>query len=43
MVHDLAHIAQISRSLIRFFGPDVGPWKKYFSILAKPEDSKSEV
>jgi DinB superfamily len=33
MVHDLAHIAQISRSLVRYFGPDVGPWKKYFSLL----------
>ena len=33
MVHDLAHIAQISRSLVRHFGPEVGPWKKYFSLL----------
>jgi hypothetical protein len=32
--HDLAHIAQISRSLVRFFGPHVGPWRKYFSLLA---------
>ena len=37
VVHDLAHIAQISRILVRHFGPDVGPWKKYFSILAKSE------
>lgn len=34
VVHDLAHIAQISRVLVRHIGPDVGPWKKYFSILA---------
>lgn len=33
VVHDLAHIAQMSRILVRHFGPDVGPWKKYFSIL----------
>lgn len=31
--HDLAHIAQISRGLLRHLGPDVGPWKKYFSLL----------
>lgn len=32
-VHDLAHISQISRILVRHAGPDVGPWKKYFSLL----------
>jgi hypothetical protein len=32
--HDLAHIAQITRSLVRQRGPDVGPWRKYFSLLA---------
>ena len=32
--HDLAHIAQISRSLVRFFGAHVGPWRAYFSLLA---------
>lgn len=32
--HDLAHTAQISRSLVRFFGTHVGPWRKYFSLLA---------
>ena len=32
--HDLAHIAQISRSLVRFFGAQVGPWRQYFSLLA---------
>ena len=31
--HDLAHIAQISRVLTRWFGQHVGPWKKYFSLL----------
>ncbi len=32
--HDLAHIAQISRVLVRYLGPSVGPWRKYFSLLA---------
>lgn len=32
-VHDLAHISQIARTLVRHRGPDVGPWKKYFSLL----------
>src|SRR5262249_5168106 len=31
--HDLAHINQISRALVRHFGPGVGPWKAYFSLL----------
>ena len=31
--HDMAHVAQISRLLTRSFGRDVGPWKKYFSLL----------
>jgi len=32
--HDLAHVAQISRTLVRFFGAHVGPWRQYFSLLA---------
>lgn len=32
--HDMAHAAQISRLLTRSFGQHVGPWKKYFSLLA---------
>jgi len=31
--HDMAHVAQIARLLTRSFGRDVGPWKKYFSLL----------
>ena len=31
--HDLAHLNQISRVLVRHFGPGVGPWKAYFSLL----------
>jgi hypothetical protein len=33
--HDLSHIAQITRSLVRHHGPDVGPWRKYFTLLAE--------
>jgi hypothetical protein len=32
-VHDMAHVAQISRILTRGFGRHVGPWAKYFSLL----------
>jgi hypothetical protein len=31
--HDMAHVAQISRLLTRAFGRQVGPWRKYFSLL----------
>jgi uncharacterized damage-inducible protein DinB len=31
--HDMAHVSQIARLLTRSFGRDVGPWKKYFSLL----------
>ena len=33
--HDVAHVAQISRSLVRYLGPLVGPWQAFFSLLAK--------
>lgn len=33
VVHDLAHVNQISRVLVRHLGPQVGPWTKYFSLL----------
>jgi hypothetical protein len=29
----MAHVAQMSRVLTRWFGRDVGPWTKYFSLL----------
>ena len=32
--HDLGHIAQVTRSLVRQRGPGVGPWRKYFSLLS---------
>jgi hypothetical protein len=34
--HDLAHIEQISRALVRHRGPDVGPWAKYYRLLNEP-------
>ena len=33
ITHDLAHVAQISRVLVRYFGCHVGPWTAYFSLL----------
>jgi hypothetical protein len=32
-VHDMAHVAQLSRILSRAFGRHVGPWRRYFSLL----------
>lgn len=32
--HDMAHVSQISRVLTRALGQHVGPWRKYFSLLA---------
>jgi hypothetical protein len=32
--HDLAHTEQITRSLVRHRGPDIGPWRKYYSLLS---------
>jgi DinB family protein len=31
--HDMAHVSQISRILLRGFGRHVGPWRRYFSLL----------
>jgi uncharacterized damage-inducible protein DinB len=36
VTHDLAHVAQISRVLVRYFGQEVGPWRAYFSLLRQP-------
>ena len=33
VTHDHAHLAQISRVLVRGFGRAVGPWRAYFSLL----------
>lgn len=34
-VHDLAHLAQISRVMAKQYDEEVGPWKEYLSILNK--------
>jgi len=33
VVHDLTHIAQITRVMAKRYGTDVGPWREYLSIL----------
>jgi uncharacterized damage-inducible protein DinB len=33
VTHDLAHIAQIARALVRYHGAFVGPWQAFFRLL----------
>jgi uncharacterized damage-inducible protein DinB len=33
VTHDVAHIAQIARSLVRYHGASVGPWRAFFRLL----------
>jgi|SRR5579864_6716126 len=33
VTHDLAHISQIGRSLVRYHGAFVGPWRAFFRLL----------
>ena len=33
VVHDLGHLAQISRSMARRYGNEVGPWREYLPVL----------
>jgi hypothetical protein len=33
--HDWAHVAQIGRVMTRHYGAGVGPWTRYFSLLAE--------
>ena len=33
VIHDLSHLNQISRVMVKHYQHDVGPWTKYFSIL----------
>lgn len=35
VVHDLGHIAQISRVMAKQYEPEVGPWSAYLGILKK--------
>jgi uncharacterized damage-inducible protein DinB len=36
VVHDLNHVAQISKALAFQYSTEVGPWRQYLSILAPP-------
>ena len=35
VVHDLSHIAQITRTMARAYTQAVGPWTKYFRVLQR--------
>ena len=35
VVHDLGHIAQISRVMAKRYTEEVGPWHQYLTILGK--------
>ena len=35
VVHDLSHIAQITRTMARSYTEAVGPWTKYFRVLQR--------
>jgi len=35
VVHDLSHIAQITRTMARSYTQAVGPWTKYFRVLQR--------
>lgn len=32
-IHDMAHLNQVSRSIVKHYSKDVGPWKKYTRLL----------
>jgi hypothetical protein len=32
-IHDIAHLNQVSRAIVKHFSEDVGPWKKYNKLL----------
>jgi hypothetical protein len=36
VVHDLAHICQISRVMAKQYKTEIGPWARFFSIFNKP-------
>ena len=35
VLHDWAHLGQITRTIAKSYGPFVGPWNQYFSILRR--------
>ena len=32
-IHDMIHLNQISRVIVKHYGEDIGPWKKYVRLL----------
>ncbi len=32
-IHDMAHVNQVSRVMVKYYADDVGPWKKYIKLL----------
>ena len=34
-IHDLSHIHQLTRVMVRQYGDEVGPWEKYIGIFQK--------
>ncbi len=34
-IHDMVHLNQISRVMVKHYGEDIGPWKKYVRLLNK--------
>ena len=37
VTHDLAHITQITRVLVRAQAPHIGPWREFFSVLKEQD------
>jgi uncharacterized damage-inducible protein DinB len=35
VLHDWAHLGQITRTVAKSYGPFIGPWQQYFSILTR--------
>ncbi|MFC1575943.1 DinB family protein, partial [Gemmatimonadota bacterium] len=35
VTHDLSHLSQIARVMAKRHGEDVGPWRKYLSVLSR--------
>ena len=34
-IHDIAHLNQVSRVIVKHYAEDVGPWKKYIKLLSE--------
>lgn len=40
VTHDLAHLLQITRTLVRAQGPHIGPWREFFSALKEQDAAR---